>query len=120
MSTDSWACRWGYLVRAIENRANKKSTKIELFGKVYLVLDIWGVGIIGPQLFLRVGHDPDVHELAGGKGLGVIKGRAESSDGGVIDNGQETMRVESVRCGGSRRKDELQRISSVFQSFWGF
>lgn len=52
---------------------------------------------------------------SGRKGLGVLKGRAESSNGGVTDNRQETVRV-SVRCGGPRRKDELHLVIAGYLS----
>ena len=72
MNTDSRICRWTSVARTIKNRANENSGESGLFGKVYVVLDIWGVRTIGPQLFLRVGHDPNVHEL-GREGAGGLK-----------------------------------------------
>ena len=72
MNTDGRMCRWRSLVHTVENRANENSGESGLFGKVYIVLDIWGVRAIGPQLFLRVGHDPDVHELRR-EGAGGLK-----------------------------------------------
>ena len=52
---------------------------------------------------------------SGRKGVGALKGRAESSDDGVIDNGRETVRV-SVRCGGPRRKDKLHLVIAGYLS----
>ena len=73
MSMDGRMWRWGCLGRTIEHRANEKAGEIGLLGKVRVVWDVWGTGIIGPWLSLRVRHVADIHELVGGKRLGAIK-----------------------------------------------
>ena len=52
--------RLGYLPRTIENRPDENSGEVSLLPKVQIVWDLWGVGIIGPGLF--VGHGSDVDE----------------------------------------------------------
>ena len=55
-------CRWGYLSRTVENRADKGSGEVGLLAKILLVCDLWSIGVIRPRLSLRVGHGSDVYE----------------------------------------------------------
>ena len=61
----------------VENRADKNPCKIGLLVLVQRARDLWSVRVVGPWLFLRVGHDSDT------------EGRIEFEGGGFQD-GEKT------------------------------
>ena len=54
--------RVGFLLRTIKDGAEEVSGEPGLLVIVQLVCDHWGIEVVGPRLFLRAGHGPDLHE----------------------------------------------------------
>ena len=55
-------CARARLVRTIEHGGDENSNEPGLLIKVHIIRDLWSVGIVGPNPWLRVGHGLDVCE----------------------------------------------------------
>jgi len=74
----------GCPAHTVKNGSDEYSGKVGLLLQVQRVWDLGSVGIIGPELFLRVGHR-----------FGVFRGRDDT--GGVQDRTREARRESEVK-----------------------
>ena len=86
VSTDGRSRGWERRGRTVEHRADENSGQIGLLVIVYMVWDLWSIGIIGPRLLLRVIHGPDACE-------------EEFWSGSLVESGKE---------GVSRRREDFR------------
>ena len=90
VSTDGRSRGWERRGRTVEHRADENSGQIGLLVIVYMVWDLWSIGIIGPRLLLRVIHGPDACEEEFWSGSWV-----ESERRGFRE-GEETLELDGV------------------------
>lgn len=64
---------WGCVGRTVENRSDEKPGKIGLVRKVNVVRDFRSIRVVGPRIFLSVGHGSDAYDGAVEGGLKVSR-----------------------------------------------